>query len=202
MFWIKRFFTLLLVTLALNGSAQAHYYIMFSARFPSLSPFSIGGHAFITWRLEDSLANKEEQYTYGFFPKSSGGIFNKTMGSVVEGYIKNSNRERLTRRFIIEVDSVTYSETFEIICTWTTQRYNLFNNNCVDFMNDIAIRLRLKTPRTKAWCIFPRKPQKYIKFLEKLNPERIVKNKYLDNVRLRILKTARIKNDEEYDVTD
>lgn len=199
---LKHFLILFLIGFTVIGSAQSQqYYIMYSARFPSLRPFSIGGHAFITWRSEDSIQHKEKQLTYGFFPKKGGGIFNRTEGYVMEGYVKNSNRERLMRRFIIEVDSTTYYETLHIVGTWTTQRYNLFNQNCVDFMHDIAIRMGLKTPSTKK-CIFPRKPQKYILLLKRLNKIRIVKNAYLDKVRLRILSKAEIKTGEEFDVED
>jgi hypothetical protein len=199
MLHIKRLFILFFIFLSSLCLAQTqHYFIQFSARFPALRPFSLGGHAFITWRSEDSTLQKEEQFTYGFFPKKGGGIFKNTEGAVVEGYVKNSNRERLVRRFIIEVDSALYFKTLESATAWKTQYYNLFNKNCVDFMNDLALKLNLKTPPTKK-CIFPRKPQKYIKLLKKLNRANIVKNTFLEKVRLRILRKAQVETEDEED---
>ncbi len=198
---LKQLLTVFLILFSSLCFAQnGHYYILFSARFPSLRPFSIGGHAFITWRSEDSTQNKEEQFTYGFFPKKGGGIFNNTEGALMEGYVKNSNRERLVRRFIIEVDSACYHETLETVGKWQKQTYNLFNRNCVDFLDEMSLKLGLKTPKTKI-CIFPRKPQRYIKLLKKSNPTRITKNEYLENVRIRILRKEEVKH-EEMEVED
>lgn len=196
---LKRLLVLYCIALSFVGFSQnQHYYILFSARFPSFRPFSIGGHAFVTWRSEDSIFQKEEQYTYGFFPKKGMGIFKSVEGLVLEGYVKNSNRERLVRRFIVEVDSALYAETIKEVDMWKAQSYNLFNHNCVDFMNKIATKLGLKTVSTKS-CIFPIKPYRYIKKLKKLNTPRIVKNSFLEKVRLRILKKAQIEDEKDDD---
>ena len=174
--------------------AKPHYYLLFSARFPTLRPFSIGGHAFLTWRLEDTFAKKTDQFTYGFSPKSGSGIFKKVEGHVVEGYIKNSRRERLVRRFIIEIDSTDYANTIKEVNIWKEQSYSLYKNNCVHFMNGVASKLCLNLVSTKS-CIIPKYPYKYIRQLKKANRLRIIKNKYLERVRLRILKKAAV--DEE-----
>lgn len=198
---LKRFFTAFFVLLSSFCLAQQqHYYILFSARFASFRPFSIGGHAFITWRSEDSAFQKVEQFTYGFFPKKGHGISKNAEGIVVEGYVKNSNRERLVRRFIMEVDSELYVETIQGVNVWQSQSYNLFDNNCVDFMDDIALRLGLNIPSTQT-CIFPRKPSGYIRKLKKLNKPRIIKNPALEKVRIRILRKAEIEDevDDEND---
>ena len=178
------------------AQTQQHYYILFSARFPTFRPFSIGGHAFITWRSEDTILQKVEQYTYGFFPKKGMGLFKNVDGNVVEGYIKNSNRDRLVRRFIVEVDSAVYFETLKEVDVWKAQPYNLFNNNCVNFIKKIALKMGLKVPSTKS-CIFPRKPFRYIKKMKKLNMLRIVKNAFLEKVRLRILKKVEIEDEKD-----
>lgn len=203
MLYFKRltFFYFLLLSTISFAQTQQHYYILFSARFPTFRPFSIGGHAFITWRSEDTILQRVEQYTYGFFPKKGMGLFKNVEGNVVEGYIKNSNRDRLVRRFIVEVDSAVYFETLKEVDVWKAQPYNLFNNNCVNFIKNIALKMGLKVPTTKS-CLFPRKPFRYIKKMKKLNTLRIVKNAFLEKVRLRILKKVEIedeKDDEEPD---
>jgi hypothetical protein len=202
MLFLKRLLVFYCLASYFTGFSQnQHYFILFSARFPTLRPFSIGGHAFITWRSEDSAFHKVEQFTYGFFPKKGSPIFKSAEGLLVEGYVKNSNRDLLVRRFIIEVDSVDYVETLKEADNWKKQSYNLFTNNCVDFMRDVAAKLKLNAPRVRT-CILPQKPFRYIKKLKKLNASRIVKNEYLKKVRLRILKKAEVeteKDDEEVD---
>jgi hypothetical protein len=190
-------FTLYLFPLVVFGQND-HYYIMFSARFPAMRPFSIGGHAFVTWRREDSLNMEKHQHTYGFFPKKGMGLFNAVKGKIVEGYTQNSDRQRLIRRFIIEVDSVAYYQSIAVAKDWNDEDFNLFNHNCVFFMNAVVQKLALNAPRTKS-CIFPRKPQRYIKALKKMNKVRAVKNAVLEKIRLKIMNKAQV---QEFDVED
>jgi hypothetical protein len=197
---LKRFFFLGFFLFSVLGFAQneKHYYVLFSARFATFTPFSIGGHAFITWRSEDSSQQKIEQFTYGFFPKKGMGLFGSVEGQMVEGYTKNSNRERFVRRFIIEVDSAQFSESLNVVEYWKTQNYNLLNNNCVDFMNQVAQKLGLTGVSTKV-CIFPLKPSRYIKRLKKANKDRIMKNAYLEKIRLKMLRKVEVEVEEDED---
>jgi hypothetical protein len=200
MLLLKRCFILSFFLFSVLGFAQTeqHYYVLFSARFATFAPFSIGGHAFITWRSEDSLQQKIEQFTYGFFPKKGMGLFGSVEGQMVEGYTKNSNKERFVRRFIIEVDSAQFNESLRAVEKWKTQNYNLMNNNCVDFMNDIALKLGLTGVSTKA-CIFPLKPSRYIKRLKKKNKDRIIKNAYLEKIRLKMLRKVEVEQEVDED---
>ena len=198
----ERFLVLCFSLLSIFGFAQnqQHYYVLFSARFATFVPFSIGGHAFITWRSEDSSQQKIEQFTYGFFPKKGMGLFKSVEGQLIEGYTKNSNKERFVRRFIIEVDSLQFTESLKEVENWKSQSYNLFNKNCVDFMNDVALKLGLTGVSTKA-CIFPLKPSRYIKRLKKKNKDRIIKNVYLEKIRLKMLRKVEVEiEDDEDDV--
>jgi hypothetical protein len=171
---------------------------MFSARFPAMRPFSIGGHAFVTWRREDSLNIEKHQHTYGFFPKRGMGLLKKVTGKIVEGYTQNSDKQRLIRRFIIEVDSAEYYQSILVAKDWNNEDFNLFNQNCVVFMNAVVKKLGLNAPRTKS-CIFPRKPQRYIKALKKMNKNRAVKNAVLEKIRLKIMNKAQV---QEFDIED
>jgi hypothetical protein len=203
MLLIKRLFVLYFLILSFVGFAQnqQHYYVLFSARFATVVPFSIGGHAFITWRSEDSSQQKIEQFTYGFFPKKGMGLFKSTEGQLVEGYTKNSNKERFVRRFIIEVDSAQFVESLREMEKWKSETYNLFNKNCVNFMNDIALQLGLTGVSTKS-CIFPMKPSRYIKKLRKKNKNRIIKNAYLEKVRLKMLRKVEAEEEKDDDDKD
>jgi hypothetical protein len=200
MLQLKRFFVLCLIVCSISGFAQnqQHYYVLFSARFATFVPFSIGGHAFITWRSEDSSQQKIEQFTYGFFPKKGMGLFGSVEGNMVEGYTKNSNRERFVRRFIIEVDSAQFVESLREAESWKSEYYNLFNKNCVHFMNEVALKLGLTGVSTKA-CIFPLKPSRYIKRLKKKNKDRIIKNDYLEKIRLKMLRKVEVEMEVDED---
>jgi PPPDE putative peptidase domain len=200
MLFIKRFLVLyfFLLSIVCFAQNQQHYYVLFSARFATIVPFSIGGHAFITWRSEDSSLQKVEQFTYGFFPKKGMGLFKSVEGHMMEGYTKNSNRERFVRRFIIEVDSTQFVESLKEVENWKTQSYNLLNKNCVHFMNDVSLKLGLTGVSTKA-CIFPMKPSRYIKKLKKKNTERIIKNAYLERIRLKILRKVEVEQEDDED---
>jgi hypothetical protein len=183
---------------ALNSKHTQRYYVLFSARAPALRPFSIGGHAFITWRKEDTVHHKSSQFTYGFAPKKGKGmgVFKSVKGQMEAGYIKNSNKELFIRRFIIEIDSAQFTNSLKEIPVWKKESYSLLNKNCVTFMNEIALIVGLKETPTK-FCIFPIRPYKYIKKLKKKNAERITKNAFLEHVRLRILKKAHVREEKE-----
>ena len=199
---LKYFLILYCLLLTSSSVAQTpHYYLLFSARFPTLRPFSIGGHAFITWRREDSFQLKTSQFTYGFFPVKGMGIFKDVQGTVQEGYVKNSNRELLLRRFVIEVDSLEYAETMQEVEVWKSQPYSLYNNNCIHFMNAIGVKLGLKPVNTRT-CFWPMYPYKYLRKLRKINKLRIVKNKYLEKVRLRMMRKVGVVNEVNADDED
>ena len=197
---LKHLFTAFFLLFSVLGFAQkSHYYVLFSARFASLHPFSIGGHGFITWRGEGAAFPKTEQLTYGFFPHNGSGFFKNTEGAIVEGYVKNSKRERWIRRFIMEIDSALYAESLDSVATWQQKPYSLFHNNCVHFIDQVAQKLALKTPSPRFLCFFPKRPTVYIRKLKKLNHERLVKNAALERVRLRILRKAKVDEEEDAD---
>jgi hypothetical protein len=200
MLLLKRCLVLCFLIFSVIGFTQTeqHYYVLFSARFATFVPFSIGGHAFITWRSEDSTKQKIEQFTYGFFPKKGMGLFKSVDGHLIEGYTKNSNRERFVRRFIIEVDSAKFAESLKEVENWKAQSYNLLTKNCVNFMNDVALKLGLTGVSTKS-CLFPMKPSRYIKKLKKKNIGRIIKNVYLEKIRLKMLRKVEVEQEEDED---
>jgi hypothetical protein len=196
---LKRFLILYCILLSSFCSAQKpHYYLLFSARFPTLCPFSIGGHAFITWRSEDILRKKTNQFTYGFYATKGMGVLKDVAGTIKEGYAKNSNKERLVRRFIIEVDSLQYAETMQEVEVWKSQPYSLYHHNCIHFMNAIIEKIHFEPVKIRT-CLLPMYPYRYIRKLKKLNLLRIVKNQYLEKVRLRIMKKAKVVEEKDDD---
>lgn len=177
----KRFLllSLLLAALTLPAQRHAHYYLVFSGRDATLRPFSIGGHAFVSWGYTDLGEVITAEKSLGFFPGPNSDMLDAMLttkrGKVVKGYSKNSKGVFL-KQFTVEVDSAVWVNTQCEADIWNYQPYNLFTRNCVHFMDTLAAMSGLKRPRTKTIIFgFPRKPVKYIKRLYGKNKKRAVR---------------------------
>jgi hypothetical protein len=196
--FLKNLVLSFILTLCLCNSAVAQasvdtprYYIMFSARFATIWPFSAGGHAFVTWRKELRDTITKQQITLGFFAAEGNGLLDNTPGKIIPGYIKNSNKEKYVRRCIIEVDSLTYIRSIESVLVWRDTTYSLYNRNCVHFIDGVAREIQLKTPDISG-RVLPMKPSIYIKRLVKLNQAKLTSNRYLNRVVFRMQKHERV----------
>ena len=174
-------FLLLSISFTLTAQRHAHYYLVFSGRDATLRPFSIGGHAFVSWGVTDLGAVITAEKSLGFFPGPESDMLDAMLttkrGKVVKGYSKNSKGVYL-KQFTVEVDSTVWVNTQCEADIWNYQPYNLFTRNCVHFMDTLAAMSGLKRPRTKTLIFgFPRKPVKYIKRLYGKNKRRAVRFK-------------------------
>lgn len=172
-------FLLLLFYSALPAQRHAHYYLIFSGRDATLRPFSIGGHAFVSWGYTDFGEIITAEKSLGFFPGKNSDMLDAMLttkrGRVVKGYSKNSKGVFL-KQMTVEVDSTVWADTQCEADIWNYQPYNLFSRNCVHFMDKLAAQSGLKRPRTKTLIFgFPRKPVKYIKRLYGKNKKRTVR---------------------------
>lgn len=161
----------------MNAQTAGHY-LIFSARAPSFRPFSIGGHAFVSWgkKVTDSLVFVSE--TYGFYPKVGGNLLNYIgqlePGRVVQGLSLNSKGQKL-KQLVVPVDSLTWEHTICQAEGWNGRAYNLIYNNCVDYIAFVAEVVQLHTPRTDNLFGLPHNPVKYIKKLWRKNKRRVAK---------------------------
>jgi hypothetical protein len=165
--------------LAKSTFGQSDFFIIFSAREASAKPFSLAGHAFVSWGIapkNDSLICSE--FTLGFFPNERTGIlaniFRSKKGILVVGFLKNSNKRPL-QQVIVRTDSLTWLETRDSSALWRTRGYNLIEDNCVKFINDVAEILEMRTPRTNMIVGFPRRPTNYLHRLYRKNRKTVVK---------------------------
>jgi hypothetical protein len=171
--------TFLMLFSASKMDAQTKgYYLIFSARAPSFHPFSIGGHAFVSWgkNVTDSLVLVSE--TYGFYPKADGNLLDYIgqlePGRVVTGLTPNSKGQKL-KQLVVPVDSLTWEHTICQAEGWNGRAYNLIYNNCVDYIAFVAEEVQLRTPRTDNLFGLPRNPVKYVKKLWRKNKRRVAK---------------------------
>lgn len=170
---------LLLIVQALPAQQERQYYISFLARNASLRPFSIGGHAFVAWATAEGDSAMISDKILGFFPNEGGNLLTaiaeKRRGRVVKGFRKNSKNLYL-RHFSIAVDSTTWQDTQCLGDIWNYQPYNLFSNNCLHFLDELAQICELERPRTYTWLFhFPKKPYKYLRQLHRKNKKRAVR---------------------------
>jgi hypothetical protein len=158
------------------------YYLLFSAREASIKPFSLAGHAFVSWGIAERDSQICSQITYGFYPTAGHGLlaelFQKKRGKVIFGFMKNSNRRKILQ-VIARTDSATWHETRDTAQIWVRRGYNLLDQNCVKFIDDIAETVGLRTPRTRMLLGFPRRPTNYVHRLYKKNKRRTIENRGL-----------------------
>jgi hypothetical protein len=152
------------------------YLLVFSARNASWKPFSIGGHAFVTWARIGKNQQMHLVETYGFYPNQKKNMFQAITslesGQVIEGYLLNSKGKR-TYQLKVQVDSTTWTQSLCNAEGWNGRAYNLIYNNCNDFLSAVAEQAGLKTPKTNNLFGFPRNPVKYIKKLWRKNKNRV-----------------------------
>ena len=180
--WLFQFrtMTLLLVvilTSQLPAQISEHYYLIFSARPATLKPFSIGGHAFVSWGRGDSNEIKAQR-SFGFYPKPKSNLcallFKKNPGRVENGFKTNSRGVRVTQ-MVMELDSLHWYESLQTADVWNGEPYNLWDYNCTAYVDGVAKMVHLKTPRRKTLFGFPRAPVKYIERLWRKNQKRSTK---------------------------
>lgn len=169
---------LLFFSIAAAAQRHEHYYIVFSARDASIRPFSLGGHAVVSWGYTDVSRVVHSKKSLGFFPGAGKNmleaIISTKRGRLVKGYFSNSKGIYM-RQLAIEVDSSIWADTQSEAANWKYQSYNLFTRNCLHFMDKVAKMSLLKCPRTHT-CLFrfPLRPVKYTKRLYRKNKNRAV----------------------------
>jgi hypothetical protein len=120
------------------------YYVVFCARPVSLPSL---GHAFVTWGMEDYQRRISIATAFGFYPSS-------VSGKAAYGYVPGSIRSEafnpastlITEKLIVEVNREAYWSSQYPISTWATSNYNLFTNNCIGFVRDVASKVRILVP--------------------------------------------------------
>ena len=178
-----RFTLLLFILLGLGGSLfsqqkHAHYYVTFSARDVSVRPFSLGGHAFVSWGYVDTGIALISEKTLGFFPSKESNMLEEMVarrrGRVVRGYFSNG-KGLFLRNMTIEVDSAVWWDTQCEGDIWNYQPYNLFTRNCVHFLDNVVKITGLRRPRTYTWLFhLPMRPVKYTRKLRRKNKRKAV----------------------------
>ncbi len=153
-------------------------FIVFYCRPPRLVPFSIGGHAFVSWVQMDG-SRMVDELTFGFYPKNSTAVSTlvlPTEGKVVEGFNRNWDGNLSLKAFEVAVPDSIFFKTMQAARDLNKSTYRLFSKNCLALMDKTAKGIHLKTPSTRVLLIFPKSPIRYLRQLKRKNRASFSKN--------------------------
>lgn len=173
---IAFFLTFILIHQAIFAQ-EKHYFIVFSARDMHLKPFSIGGHAFVSWATKNKTTDTMISHqTLGFYPEPHSNFFKATFskirGRVMNGFDYNKKGMKL-EQMIVEVDSTSWYNSQKVEKGWARHSYNLLRSNCVSFIDRVAGIAKLKRIKTTRWRYIPVRPVKYIRHMIKKNNKKV-----------------------------
>lgn len=146
--------------------------LVFYARPAAISPFSLAGHAFVTWTATEDKSGPFVDKTYGFYPNKPSNCFRmwfKTKGKVVQGFEKNYADSKWVEDCVQVVSEVTFNYSLNQALEWHHSRYHLFGRNCLAFVDEVAENVGMKTPSTRRFYILPKSPKRYLRQLVKMN---------------------------------
>ncbi|MUG92096.1 hypothetical protein F7734_06345 [Scytonema sp. UIC 10036] len=131
-----------------SDATENQYYLVFCARGGSPT-----GHAFIIWGVEDNNKLISAQEAFGFYPSQGTGVFGSVPGSVKDEAL-SEKMNFITDRLIVQVDKTIFERAQKAISKWSTADYNLFSNNCINFVIDVARDAGLQVP-SKSGTVTP-----------------------------------------------
>lgn len=123
------------------------------------------GHAFLCIALNLKSGPRED--CYGFYPTGTGSIaMIAGSGGLSSEFTKNPTRfsriEASVKRAITPEQRRT---VLGLATDWNQKKFNLTNQNCIDFVDSVAAALNLKRPDRHKFQL----PLDYVKQLQKLN---------------------------------
>lgn len=134
--------------------SQNNFFVVFSARAPSLLPelltsrqFSLGGHAYIGLGREDPQASMSYARTFGAHPvQDQMGKWSILIGPI-PGEVREVLQRDISARLIIKVDEGDYKKADAIISRWQAKgQYQLLWEDCTTMINEVATALGLSVP--------------------------------------------------------
>lgn len=143
------------------------YQITFAARE---EPFP--GHAFVIWSSENNTDNICKAKSLGKVPTTSGGADTSKIVTLheVSGEVRDEPpTEKMDYKLILSIDRQQYEKTLffakPFLPNDSSRKYQLFDNDCIEFSKSVAKLLNLKIPSR----ITNPTPAKFVKALTELN---------------------------------
>jgi hypothetical protein len=103
-----------------------------------------GGHAFITLVHIDLKHNDIQSESFGFYP-SEGGFMS---GSDVKGKVVDDSNSYSDTKYVIPISKEGYQKALNYgkNSARNPPSYNLYSNNCVDFVVQMGAKASIKLP--------------------------------------------------------
>jgi hypothetical protein len=174
-FWFVR-------TVLTAGDDTKHYFLIISARGTDFETGSYAGHAFVSWATQVGQDSMISEKTAGFYPNKKAGFIEMTFDTL-QGHIENTfdgNSNDLNvpvEQIVLEVDSISWHESQRMESHLKQKYYNLFDFNCVHFVDKVVSATPLKRTQPKHFWFVPMRPLTYLKRMVHLNREKVVKMK-------------------------
>ncbi|MBK1853273.1 hypothetical protein FE845_18150 [Marinobacter sp. 1-4A] len=114
------------------------------------------GHAYVAWGVEDYEKQMSTGEAYGFYPqdgKAAWGVFKDVNGNILNEAF-NAPSKQVNNHLLLSIEKDVYDSTKEILNKWEQQelkgelKYNLLSNNCINFVNNVALAAGLIVPET------------------------------------------------------
>ena len=167
---------LCIFSLPLFSQSEQKYKIIFSTRGAAIKPFSLTGHAFVTFAITDKNEREIEKQTFGFFPTHNSEDADESaiatvLGEVKEGFDANNTGNKATLYVTYWLDEKAWKLAKSSMKPWKKANYSFFKSNCVTFMADVVKASGLKSPKTLIKKFIPVYPTAYLKMLMRMNKE-------------------------------
>lgn len=144
-----------------KDSSGSDMYVIFAARAKNISKGD-PGHAFVGWGGSDNSSKQCRYSAWGFYPRVADA---KAVLGYVPAGIKNDafsiSPKQVVGRLIVRTDSSDFGWIEEAIEKWSTKKYNLLGQNCINFMMDVATGIGLRVPTKQKITL----PENYVKAL-------------------------------------
>ena len=114
------------------------------------------GHAYVAWGVEDYEKQMSTGHAYGFYPqegKEVWAIVREVGGNILNESV-NAPKGEANNHLLLPVEKEVYDSTRKILESWVEQElqgnltYDLIANNCIDFVNKVALAAGLDVPET------------------------------------------------------
>jgi hypothetical protein len=186
------------LTILTAGDGKKHYYLIISAHGTDWETGSYAGHAFVSWATqvgEDSIVAEK---TAGFYPNQTADFidmaFDTLKGHIEPTFEVNSNQLNVpVEQIVLELDSASWVASQQMESHLKQKNYNLFDFNCVHFVDKVVSATPLKRTKPKEYWVLPMRPMTYVKRIFHLNRAKVVRSKLLWKQKRKLIR------DEVYD---
>jgi hypothetical protein len=171
-------------TILMAGDTEKHYFLIISARGTDWETGSYAGHAFVSWATQLGEDSMVAEKTAGFYPNKTADFldmaFDTLKGHIEPTFEGNSNELNVpVEQIVLELDSASWFESQRVESLLKQKYYNLFDFNCVHFVDKIVSATPLKRTEPKHYWWLPMRPLTYLKQIVQLNKAKVVRMKSL-----------------------